>query len=139
MKKYTRRRKPKRPDSPMCSAPGCPLRYRHVLNSGQAFCGFHHGVKNSQRVHEITACLHVLKPVFGQIRILTCLNASQLLGRERVPVVESLPADCRQQLDESFERWKQRLIVFVDAYVATNGVIGGAVPDEQGNTGAACW
>lgn len=121
----------------MCSTPGCPLRYEKPLNNGQAYCRHHDGVKDSARAHEITRCLHELKPVFRQITVLNRLNAAQLLGRESVPVIKSLPADCHQHDGESFDHWKRRLSDYVDRYVTSGGINGG-VPGGQSGAAAAC-
>lgn len=113
-KRPYRRSRRKRPDSPECTAPGCPLRYRHVLNNGEAYCKYHHGVKDPQKVHQITKRIHELLPVLRQIRILNSLNASQVLGVELVSRAPDLPVNCHRKSGEGLVVWKDRLILFVD-------------------------
>lgn len=104
----------KTPEKRTCCAPGCFLPYSRVLNNGQAYCRYHHGVNSPERVSEITRRLHVMKPVIRQIRLLFSLNASQIMGVEPVPVEEGLPADCRRQEGETFDAWSKRLVRRLD-------------------------
>jgi hypothetical protein len=122
-----RKRRAKVPDSPNCSAPGCPLRYYYALSNGEGYCRFHHGVENSERVHEITKRINALKPVFRQVARLNSLNASQLLGYEYVPVESGLPDICKQRENETFSAWCGRLSEYIDVVInsQTNGVVNG--------------
>ncbi|MEW8253748.1 MAG: hypothetical protein AB2747_05300 [Candidatus Thiodiazotropha taylori] len=113
-KKRTARKKPKRPLTPECTAPGCPLRYRHVLNNGEAYCRYHHGVKDPKKVYAVTKRIHELLPVLRQIRVLNSLNASQILGDERIVNAVALPVSCKQKPGEGHGAWKDRLIALVD-------------------------
>ncbi|MCU7917090.1 MAG: hypothetical protein KZQ95_01875 [Candidatus Thiodiazotropha sp. (ex Epidulcina cf. delphinae)] len=89
------------------------MRYYHVLNNGEAYCRYHHGVRDSVRVHEITRRLHELAPVFRQVSRLNSLNASQVLGDESVLSERDLPAACRRYDGEPYRAWMLRLQAYI--------------------------
>lgn len=126
-KKIFRRSRPKRPTSSACTAPGCPLRYSHALNNGQAFCRYHHGITKSQQVYAVTRRIHELLPAIKQIKILTNLNASQRLGFEAVDCADDLPAGCGRFDGESLDDWRLRLRAMVDDEIERAQRWGGVV------------
>ncbi len=126
--RYRHKRKPVRPVDPRCSAPGCPLRYYHVLNNGDAYCRFHHGVQGADRVHAVTKRLHEMMPVIRQIKTLSSLNASQRIGFEPVPVDGHLPVTCRRREVETLDAWRDRLRALLEDEIGRakrSGVVNG--------------
>ena len=117
-----RKRPKKPPQSPGCCAPGCPLRGPYPTNDGRRFCGYHRGVSDSHRVHDITARIHENIPLMRQVRRLHGLNASQILGMEIVPLETGLDAAYQRREPESLECWRDRLELALNHNITARGV-----------------
>lgn len=62
----------------------------------------------------MTKRIHELLPVLRQIRVLNSLNASQILGDEKIVNAPELPVSCKRRSGEGLGAWKDRLVALVD-------------------------